>query len=70
MPSRFSRGQALNTKRARKITSAYTSTNLDICLKITSAYTSATLDIPASAFHLTSGELKRGRATHNTTDYK
>jgi hypothetical protein len=28
-------------------------------------YTSAHLDIPASAFHLTSGELKRGRATHN-----
>jgi hypothetical protein len=49
-PCRFSRGQALNTKHARKITSANTSANLDM---------------PASAFHLKSGELKRGRATHN-----
>ncbi|KIW62886.1 hypothetical protein PV04_09778 [Phialophora macrospora] len=35
-----------------------------MCRKITSAYTSANLDVPASDFHLTSGELKRIRTTH------
>jgi hypothetical protein len=41
-----------------------------VCRKITSAYTSANLDIPASAFHLTSGELKRVRTTHKDDGFE
>src|ERR1700761_9128087 len=41
-----------------------------MCRKITSAYTSANVDIPASNFHLKSGELKRIRTTHKDDGFE